>query len=255
MKIKKIVKIILNLILILFTSLIFGLTINSSCENIKIRKEINSFKNRGVFQEEMSTETEKFYKVSRETWMSSTPSYTVVDGYMTYGGAGDIVCGLKSNIQNVPGVTGTIEFYVGGHTSSVCFDESYKGMNFKSNYSIESKPHSGVNYVSNKFWNSTDYQTEVICVRVNTSEENKRTAFRYMADQLGKDYNTTFIFNTKNKYYCSDLISRAYNTCGIRLNYDGFYCSILDLMCSRMTYISFYKVYKNGINYYYYLGE
>lgn len=254
MKRKIILKYLSKLIIIFFTSLLIGMTVTSSVENIYINRRINSFKSKGVFQEELSSDTERYYKVSRETWMSETPSYVVMDGIMTYGGPGDIVVGMESNVKNMPGITDMLEFYVGGHTSSVCFDESYDGVTYKSNHSIESKPESGVRCVHNKFWNNIDYQNEVVCLRVRTSEETINKAFHYMCDQIGKKYNKAFIVNTKNRYYCSDLISRAYKSQGVTLNSDGFFTSVHDLICSPMTYISFYKEYKKGISYYYYLG-
>ena len=254
MKRKIIFKYILQLIILLFISLFIGIFVTSSIENIYINKEINSFKRKGIFQEEMSSDTEKYYKVSRETWMNDTPSYIVMDGIMTYGGPGDIVVGMKSNVQNMPGITDMIEFFAGGHTSSVCFNENYDGVQYKSNHSIESKPESGVRCVHNKFWNNVNYQTNVVCIRVKASTETINNAFHFMCDQIGKKYNTSFIFNTKNRYYCSDLISRAYESQGYTLNSDGFYTSVHDLICSPLTYISFYKEYKKGISYYYYLG-
>lgn len=254
MKKKKILKICLNLILIFFVSIVLGMTINSSVENAKIRDSIKDFKALGIYQESLSNDKEKFYKVSRETLDNETPSYTIKNGIMTYGGAGDIVVGMKTNVRNLPGITNNIEFFFGGHAASVCFEKNIGGYTYSSNESIECKPSTGVACVMNTFWNDENYQTEVICLRVKTSQQTKELAFEKMEKNIGKKYNKFYIFKLKNRFYCTDLISRAYEPFGIKLNYDGFYCSVQDLICSPYTDISFYKEYKKGINYYYYLG-
>lgn len=252
--VKRILKITLNFIIVFMCSIVFGISINSAVENSHIDFEIKNFKEKGIFQEEMSSSTEKYYKVSRETWMDESPSFKMFDGKISYGGPGDIIVGLDNDIRNYPIITESISYLFGGHTASVCYDEIYDGVTYKSNHCIESKPSSGVRCVNNKFWNDTDYQTKVIGLKVNATEEIRKNAFHYMVDRIGCKYNTAFIFGTKHKYYCSDLISRAYKSQGINLNYDGFYTSVLDLVCSPYTYISFYKEFKNNVNYYYYLG-
>lgn len=254
MKYKRIIKIILNLILILATSSIVGMVVNSTCENVYIRKEINSFKGKGIFQESLSNDTEKFYKVSRETWMSARDSFVNTSGKITYGGPGDIVVGMNVNYTDMPIVKETLGFMFGGHSSFVCYDEMYEGVEYNPTKSIESLPSDGVSLANNDFWNNLDYQTEVVGIRVKCSEEKNKKAFHYMADRIGKKYSYSFLFGSKNKYYCTDLITRAYDSVGININYDGFYVSVQDLVCSSMTYISFYKTTKKGINYYYYLG-
>lgn len=249
---KRIIKIILKIVIIILSSTIIGMTINSSVENIKIGSAVKKFVEDGVYQESLSDSKNKYYKVSRETYGGGR-SYTVKNGYITYGGPGDIVVGLKVNAFNIPGLKELVEFYFGGHAASNCYDETYNGTFYKSNFTIESKPSGGVDCVSSIFWNDTSYQTEVIALRVKTTEEKRREAFHYMANQIGKKYNYSFVFNRNKTFYCSDIVSRAYARVGHNLNYDGFYVSIQDLICSPDTYISFYKKTSKGINYYYYI--
>ena len=66
MKRKIILKYLSKLIIIFFTSLLIGMTVTSSVENIYINRRINSFKSKGVFQEELSSDTERYYKVSHD---------------------------------------------------------------------------------------------------------------------------------------------------------------------------------------------
>lgn len=228
--------------------------VNSSVENIKINVLTTEFMNKGIYQSDMSDSKNKYYKVPRETWMSDDDSYVIKNGRMTYGNSGDIVLSTESYAENSAFLNDIISILFGGHCSSVCYDETYNGKKYESNYSIEAHYNNNVQYVYSGFWDNEYKQRNIIGVRVKASEEQKREVFHNMTLCIGKKYNKTFIFNTKNKYYCTDLISRAWDKVGIHLNYDGFYCSVQDIICSDETYISFYKMYKNNVSYYYYLG-
>ncbi|MGM9971636.1 MAG: YiiX/YebB-like N1pC/P60 family cysteine hydrolase [Anaeroplasmataceae bacterium] len=253
---RKVFIISIKVLIILLFSLIYGIFINSTVENIMIQTEIASFIKKGVYQEDISTRTEKYYKVSRETWMPDIPSFTEYNGRKYYGSSGDILLGLEASAAGIPIISEFITYNFGGHASSVCYDYNENGLYLDNSFHIESSTvyDVGVVAVKGDFWNYASYRTEVIGVRVKTSEEKKKEAFNYMVSKLGSLYNSSFIFNTKDRYYCTDLISRAYETVGIDLNYDGFYTSVLDLIASQKTYIFFYKIIRNGISYFYYLG-
>ena len=253
-KYRKQIKIILFILITSLTSIFIGMTLNSIVETTKISIEIDNFMKKGEYQESLSTVTNKYYKVPRETWMADIDSYVVINNRVTYGNSGDIIIRMKSQAGNLQITKDLVSYYFGGHAASVCYTETYKGASYSNNYCIESHYSAGVQKTYSGYWDNDNYKDEFLCLRVKASEEKKRKAFHYMADQIGKKYNHSYIFGTKNKYYCSDLISRAWQTAGIDLNYDGFYCSIQDIICSSKTYISFYKLEKNGIDYYYYLG-
>lgn len=250
-----VLKISIKILICFFITIFLGMFINSSVENVMIKSEINSFIKKGIYQEELSTKYEKYYKVSRETWMPDIESFTVINNKKYYGSSGDIILGLESAIEDVPIISPFITYNFGGHSSSVCYDYNENGVYTDSTYHIEASTvyDEGVVVTKGDFWNDMSYRDEVIGVRVNTSEQNKKEAFNYMISKLGLDYNMSFIFNTKNSFYCTDLISRAYHSVGIDLNYDGFYTSVQDIICSRKTYIFFYKIVKENISYYYYL--
>ncbi len=252
---KKIFKISIKCLLLLFITIIIGMFINSSIENIMIQTELSKFISKGVYQEDISTNYEKYYKVSRETWMPDIPSFTIKNNKRYYGSSGDIIVGLESALEDVPVISEFITYNFGGHASSVCYDHYSNGVYADNTYHIEASTvyEEGVVIEKGDFWKNPNYRDEVFGLRVKTSEEKKQQAFDYMISKLGCDYNTSFIFNTKNKFYCTDLISRAYHSVGIDLNYDGFYSSVLDLMASDNTYLFFYKIVKNNVSYFYYL--
>lgn len=224
-------------------------------ENIYISIELQEFVNKGVYQKDISSSKTKYYKVSRETWMSDEDVIINNKGRVTYGNSGDIVCSLDSYAGNYQITNDLVGFFFGGHAGSVCFTDNYKGVSYNNTYFLESHFNDGVVKTYGGYW-TYDYQRDqIIVLRVKASDEKKKEAFHNMCDCVGSDYNRKFIFDTKNKYYCTDLISRAWEKVGIELNYDGFYCSVQDLICSDKTYISMYKVYRDGVAYIYYLGE
>ncbi len=251
---RKFFKFSLFVLINLICAFLLGMIINSCVENVKVSILIEEFKSKGVYQESMSNSYNKFYMVSRETWMPDDDSYVVKNKRMTYGNEGDIILGLDSNAGSFSLTNDIISFFFGGHAASVCFEEKYNQEYYYKDYSIESHVELGVHKEISTYWNEEYYRNQIVCLRVKASREEKREAFHNIADCIGKKYNKTFLFNTKNRYYCTDLISRAWEKVGYDLNYDGFYCSVQDLICSDKTYISFYKEYKENVAYYYFLG-
>ena len=66
--------------------------------------------------------------------------------------------------------------------------------------------------------------------------------------------NYSFIFDTKNKSYCTDLVGKAYSEIGVNLNKDKLTTSVYDLLISSDTYISYYYCKDgNGVKHIYYL--
>lgn len=251
---KKIFKFSLFILINLIGSFLLGMLINSSVENVKITVMIEQFKDKGIYQESMSNSYNKYYKVSRETWMSDEDSFVIKNGRMTYGNEGDIILGLDSNAGSMSLTNDIVSFFFGGHAASVCFEEEYNNVSYYNNYCIESHLEQGVHKEISSYWNDEYYRNQVMCVRVKASKDEKRKAFHKIADCIGKKYNKLYLLDTKNKYYCTDLISRAWQSIGYDLNYDGLYCSVGDIICSDLTYITFYKEYRNNIAYYYYVG-
>ena len=71
--------------------------------------------------------------------------------------------------------------------------------------------------------------------------------------QLGDPYNISFLFDTKNKTYCSDLITKVFSSVGIDTNKDGYFTTIYDIITTEELYITYYHYYKDGIKYIYYV--
>jgi len=252
---KRQLKIILFILITVLSSIFIGITLNSIVENVYLSIEIEDFKNKGVYQEDVSDSHTKYYKVSRETWMSDESVFQEVDGRVTYGNSGDIICTLDSYAGNLQITHDLVGFFFGGHCASVCYQETYNNVSYNKNYCIEAHYNNGVQQSYSGYWTRENVRDQIIVLRVKASQEKKVEAFHNLCDCIGSDYNKNYIFNTKNNYYCSDLISRAWQDVGIDLNYDGFYCSIQDIICSDMTYISMYKVSKNNVDYIYYLED
>lgn len=247
-------KIILRSLLVLVVALFGGMFLNSTVENIIIKNEISEFKNKGVLDNEKSTSTTKYYKVSRETWMSEKSSYIDLNGKIAYyGNSGDIVVGLESAIKGYPIISDMITFLFGGHASFVCYPDKENQVDNK--YHIESTLDDGVTLSEGNFWNDINYRGEVIVLRLKIDEEILQNVYTEMTKLLGKKYNNLYIFNTKNRYYCTDFITRSFEKFGYSLNYDGFWASVQDIIVSKLTYISFYKIYNKGITSYYYLED
>ena len=246
-------KILRRVLCTLISGLLLGIIIDSSIENIIIDKKISEFKNKGILDEELSSSTEKYYKVSRETWMIEKSSYFIKNKQMYYGNSGDIILSLESTLNEFPIAYDLTSFMFGGHCSFVCYSGIYNNLYVDNTYHIESTVGDGVCFSKGDFWNDNKYRSEVIGLRLKIDDDKIKSVFEEMTKQLDKKYNNTFIFNTKNTYYCSDLITRSFEKFGYDINYDGFYSSIQDIICSDLTYISFYKKYSKGITYYYYL--
>lgn len=247
-------KIILRVLLVFLGALIFGMIINSTVENIIIKNDITEFKNKGVLDTKKSTSTIKYYKVSRETWMSKKSSYIEINGDISYyGNSGDIVVGLESAIKGYPIITDAITFLFGGHASFVCYSDNINGVD--NTFHIESTVNDGVSFCKGSFWNDITYRSEVIVLRLKLDDDIIKSVYDEMTKLIGKKYNNLYILNTKNRYYCTDFITRSFEKFGYSLNYDGFWASVEDIMVSKLTYISFYKCYNNGITSYYYIGD
>lgn len=286
MKIKKII----NVTLFLFLSFVIFLTGQTAAETIKVKREIKSFMNLGVYQPELSEDgVIKFYKVSRETYYPNEfERDAFFEGDLTKPGApGDIFLTQQAPFPDYPGVYELITFYFGGHAAYFGEDNAiYETFGFPvgdeslldviinggresfaqietDNYWLDPDYRSVDGYAYNKF--GTFYRKEWIGVRVKgvTEEEiSQVTTFMDNLIDIKAQYNHLFIFNTKNRYYCTDMMSRAYGTITnsngeskYNLNQDGVVTTVNDIILSSDTYISYYvKTDKNNVRHVYYIG-
>ncbi|MDD2575023.1 MAG: hypothetical protein PHD47_00985 [Acholeplasmataceae bacterium] len=273
--------------LILFVGFLLFLTGQTAAEWVKVQQEIKTFTSRGVLREDISTETIKYYQVSRETYypdeFERSPFY---NNDLRYPGAeGDILVTRQSPFANKPGIYDFVTFYFGGHAAyvgeeNILFETSgilspgdsiFKTIFQGSDSTVASM---ASNYWLNpNFRNVNDptynafgsyYRKEFIGLRVKevTSEEiTEVNEFMNHVVDIEAQYNFFFVFNTQNRYYCTDLISRGFGTITnsngnqkYNLNSDLVATTVNDLILSDDTYISFYvRTDKNNVKHIYFI--
>ncbi len=217
---------------------------------------VEDFKKKGVFQEELSTSKFKYYKIDYEG--RKTMSYVESSHDCYPGNEGDILVSVEQNTVH-PLVNGIISFYAGGHAGYIpgLYEDhsTYLGpkTTVEATMTVGSNQNCSNYYVED--WRTTKFFNEVICLRVDMTDEERARVTSSITAILGDPYNETFFFNTTNSSYCSDLISKGFSSIGRDLNPDGVTTSIWDLIIAKDTYISYYHYFDNdGVKYIYYLG-
>lgn len=283
---KRILKLLLYLVIGFFVFLT-GQTIG---EHIAIDREIAAFKKKGVLQESISTDSVKYYKVSRETYypneLEKTPFF---EGDLTQpGSAGDIFVTQQSPLVGMAGVHQFVSFFFGGHAAML--DDNNR---LYETIGIPNDDEKLVDVILNggdsthvvggvyNYWldpehrrvSETDpsyqaygtyYRKEWIGLRikgVTQTQIDQTLDFLSDLEENEAQYNFLFVLNTKNKYYCTDLVSRAYESLKTeegkqiyKFNQDGVAVTVNDLVLSKNTYISYYVTTKNNIKYVYYIA-
>lgn len=250
-KIFKFIWIILKSILIFIA---IGALSTATVKNVQKLVLIENFKSKGIYQEHLSTEYVKMYLIESN---EELPSYTKTDYEILPGYSGDILISFEAIVH--PFINGFISYFAGGH-AAICLDE-YADFDTYMNKeaSIEATGLEGGKNLSKIFdrsyWATNDVYDEVIGLRVKMTEAERKEVISLAGSLLGDPYNFSFLFDTKNKTYCSDLVSKVYSYVGANLNKDDFTTSIYDLLISSDTYISYYHCYDSkGIKHIYYLG-
>lgn len=257
-------------------------------ETIAIRKQVNKFMSLGVLNEEISTDTIKYYEVSRETYYSDeyerAPFFN--NDYTKPGAEGDILVTQDSPFPYMPGIHQFITFFFGGHSGYIAYSNKvfetlgypeygeslikviFKGgrsthANFSDNYWLYPDFHTPED-PSYKFYGSY-YRKEWIGLRVKeVTEDEVYYVTDYINDLIDAkaQYNFSFLFFKKNRYYCTDLMSRPYETIldeggnqKYNLNMDGFAVTVNDLIMSKDTYIAYYvRTDKNNVKHIYFIN-
>lgn len=247
----KFVWIIIKSILIF---LIIGAFSTATVKNVQKIVLIESFKQKGIYQESLSTDDVKMYLIESD---EELPSYTTVEDDIIPGYSGDILISFEAIVH--PFVNGIISYFAGGH-AAVCLDD-YEDfdISMSNELSLEATGLEGGQNLSKLFarnyWSTNDVYDEVIGLRVKMSEAQRKEVISLSGSLLGDPYNFSFLFDTTNKSYCSDLVSKIYSYVGVNLNKDDFTTSIYDLLVSSDTYISYYHCYDSkGVKHIYYLG-
>ena len=246
---------ILKLVLLTLQSALIFITIGATSyavtKNVQKMILVEQFKSKGVYNEEISSTYNKFYRIESD---EEEKAFRIINNEVYPGFHADILVSTDATLINAF-VSDFISFFAGGH-AAICIDYSDK-IEVGNNMTIEA---SGVNgddeaKVFNKnYWVLPQVFDEVIGLRMNMSNEEKDLFVDNAVDFIGYPYNYSFFFNTKKSIYCSDLISRSAKPLGFNLNKDNGATTIYDLIVSSDTYIFYYHyIDNNGVKYIYYL--
>lgn len=244
-----ILKILKGVVILILMGMIYSLGI-AVAENIQVNHAIKQFKERGVFEEEVTIEysndnfqTRRYYKVSRETSyeLSDTRSVFYDDTRKYLGQTGDIFVSQDSPFPYKPAINLFVSYYFGGH-AAIKNDENrfIEAVGFPEGDETildfilhpGNEPHnlsatvskSASNYWLNPVYRSvsdreypyygTKYRNDFVGLRVkNVTQDQIDGAVSYAEDKLGTAlYNFLFFLDMKYKFYCTDLVSRAYQS-------------------------------------------
>ena len=230
-------------------------------KHIQTTIKIEDFKSKAILTEDeefKDVANTRFYKVASN---EERPTMFVKNKTLYPGLAGDIIVTLKSGFSDAF-VDGFITFYAGGHAAMISdnFYDTTQKINLDNTKSIEA---TGLSTDGNNtcqifdrsYWSRKSPYTEVICLRVNMTDIERREVISNINTFVGDDYNYSFLFNTINTSYCSDIMFKSFRKIGKNLNKDGFATTIYDLIVSGDCYISYYHYFDDaGIKHVYYLG-
>lgn len=238
---KIIVKYILLAIESVLLFIVIGAITTAITKNIYADILIESFKSKAILDEENSSYNTKIYRVDSN---EERPTYQKIGNNYYPGDEGDILISLNSELD-ILFVKEFVSFFAGGHAGIVLGSYSDYYLDVDNSNTVES---TGLNNGDNvaeafnkNYWSSGVPYQEIICLRVNTTEAQRKRVTARAISLLGDPYNYSFIYDVKNKSYCSYLVAKAYSSVGIDLNKDGFTTSVYDLLVSSETYISYYQ--------------
>lgn len=251
---RKIIKIFLLTISSILIFILLSWFTNQITQHIITDVKIENFKNSSVYQEDLSSSTEKFYKISS----NEECGYMNYGPYIYPGNKCDVIVSRKSAID-IPFVADLVTFFAGGHASLVLGNYNDYNITADDAYVIEATGlNEGLNLSeihSRYYWSTGQGYDEVIVLRANNlTEEQKDEVISNAVSHLDDPYNYSFTFDTTNKSYCSDLISKSFDPIGINLNKNGYWTTIYDLIVSSDCHIAYYHYYKDGVKYIYYVG-
>ena len=220
---------------------------------------VENFKKNCVYQEELSSDNIRYYK--KESNETLETLVMLPNGDCIPGNELDVVVSTKATLIN-DFVSSAVTFFVGGHASIVCreYYDYYLDRYIMDNYNtIEAtelyQGHNDVSVFDRFYWTYKEPFDEVSALRIKMTEKERDIITSYSASLIDDPYNTTFLFDTTNKSYCSDIVSKTFNKINKNLNKDGFVTTIYDLLVSSDCYISYYHYFdSNNVKHVYYLG-
>ncbi|MCR5350404.1 MAG: hypothetical protein K6E20_05410 [Acholeplasmatales bacterium] len=251
---KNVLKWCLRIVLSILIFAVFSFGIESIVENSIRFTRVKNFTKKGVYQEDISTEDIKYYKVDLDL---DKPGYTKTGNTMYPGYPGDILVTPLTYLDNDV-LEQLMSFFVGGH-AGICLGnyEDYLIETDDENSMETSGLRSADDYCQDfgkDVWNMPDAYETVLAFRPKNMDEEKRDKILSTAiSHYGDPYNYNFTFDTKNKSYCSDLIYKVYKEVGCNLNKDGYWTTVHDLMVSNEVILTYYHYFdKNGVMHVYY---
>ena len=226
------------------------LFINASIQNIELLEEMKEFISCGELELEVGNVS--YYAVYTDELDSNTITF-VQDENGNYrrpilGNTGDIFIMPQSRMEFFPMSSQIISYMFGGH-AGIIVDGGTALVEAMGGYGDESD-------ITQNVTDLFDEERTVVGIRVKASKTDRLVASENAKCLIGEKYNYSFIFNTKNSYYCTDICDRIYSEeFGLEYNIDenGFYTSVPDLLLSSDVEISFVKYIKDGRVYIYYL--
>lgn len=225
-------------------------------EYVAINREIKSFMERGTLVDVDIVNKIKYYEVPRRNGEIDKPSFTEYAGdkYAFAGSYGDMLVTQESPFFNGPDIPIAYEFvsfWWGGHAAIIGnTTNEYGEPEIIEATAMSNTPENNAVTKTWNYWLYQEYRDSFIGLRIKGATNDEYVSYADWAnEQLGTPYNMTFIFNTKNTYYCSDLVSRGWATLGYNLNEDAIVTSINDIISSNDTYIFFYKYTDRGTGY------
>lgn len=244
---KRIVLLVINYFLIFLLGVFIFFSIKSFKINDEIESQIEEFKNSAIFNKEISNDTIKYYNVTRETLENKKAFYDEINLYP--GTMGDILVNLESPFR-IPIFSELQTLFFGGHAVISYGKEILEitGNFFRTDNIVK--------FAENDYITNSGIPRFVGLRVKNMAHEDYENLNKFYLEQLGKKYNYLYLFDTKNKFYCTDLISRGFESLnkGFHLNKNKGFVTVQDLVISEDTYIFMVKeIDKNGIVHIYYL--
>ena len=244
-----VLRILKTVVILILMGMIYSLGIAIG-ENIQVDQAIEKFKDRSVFEQEVTIEyslgnmqTRRYHKVSRETSfeLEDTRSVFYNDTRKFLGQKGDIFVSQDSPFPYNPAAHLFISYYFGGHAAIKTDDNRFieavgfpEGDETVLDFILHpgNEPHNFSATVSKSYtnyWLNPTYRTEgdieypyygmryrneFIGLRVkDVTSEQIDGAITYAEEKVGFNlYNFLFFLDMKYKFYCTDLVSRAYQS-------------------------------------------
>ncbi len=220
--------------------------ITSIYENVIIKQKLDEFLENSILDEVKSTSNNKFYYHNDTDYYSSGK-------YLNPGNFCDIIL-TTSGAPTSPLLHEFVTYTIGGHVAicGMAYEDQF--FCFSKDTTLETTLDGTYNksyFINSNSWDDITYYPNYYIFRIELTKEQSYAIFNEAVSMLGDPYNFLFVTNYKNESYCSDFVSKAFRAANINLNYDLGTTTVLDLAASPLTKLVGYKLYKNGISYYY----